>query len=57
MEPQRNLICKAKIVDLDYLSRRKVEFVIGLGWLKEEFVYLGVALRTESPGTKNLSKS
>ena len=41
--PQRNPIYTAKqVADLDYLSGGRVEFGIGIGWLKEEFEALGV---------------
>jgi probable F420-dependent oxidoreductase len=41
--PQRNPIYTAKqVADLDYLSGGRVDFGIGIGWLKEEFKALGV---------------
>ena len=41
--PQRNPIYTAKqVADLDYLSGGRVDFGIGIGWLKEEFNALGV---------------
>ena len=41
--PQRNPIYTAKqVADLDYLSAGRVDFGIGIGWLKEEFNALGV---------------
>ena len=41
--PQRNPVYTAKqVADLDYLSGGRVEFGIGIGWLKEEFEALGV---------------
>ena len=41
--PQRNPVYTAKqVADLDYLSGGRVDFGIGLGWLKEEFNALGV---------------
>ncbi|MFP6807435.1 MAG: LLM class F420-dependent oxidoreductase [Pseudomonadales bacterium] len=41
--PQRNPVYTAKqVADLDYLSNGRVEFGIGIGWLKEEFEALGV---------------
>ena len=43
LAPQRNLIYAAKMVaDLDYLSGGRVDFGVGIGWLKEEFVNLGM---------------
>ncbi len=41
--PQRQPVYTAKMVaDLDYLSEGRVDFGIGIGWLKEEFDALGV---------------
>ena len=41
--PQRNPVYTAKqVADLDYLSGGRVDFGIGIGWLKEEFNALGV---------------
>lgn len=41
--PQRQPVYTAKMVaDLDYLSQGRVDFGIGIGWLKEEFDALGV---------------
>ncbi|MCX2981004.1 LLM class F420-dependent oxidoreductase [Halieaceae bacterium IMCC14734] len=41
--PQRNPVYTARQVsDLDYLSGGRVDFGIGIGWLKEEFAALGV---------------
>jgi len=41
--PQRNPIYTAKqVADLDYLSGGRVDFGIGIGWLKEEFNALGI---------------
>lgn len=41
--PQRNPIyCAKQVADLDYLSSGRLEFGIGIGWLKEEFDALGV---------------
>ena len=51
--PQRQAVYTAKMVaDLDYLSGGRVDFGVGIGWLKEEFDNLGMdfstrALRTE----------
>ncbi|MEM9256517.1 MAG: LLM class F420-dependent oxidoreductase [Pseudomonadota bacterium] len=41
--PQRNPVYTARQVsDLDYLSGGRMDFGIGIGWLKEEFAALGV---------------
>jgi probable F420-dependent oxidoreductase len=41
--PQRNPVYTAKqVVDLDALSGGRVDFGIGIGWLREEFEALGV---------------
>ena len=41
--PQRQPVYTAKMVaDLDFLSRGRVDFGVGIGWLKEEFEALGV---------------
>ncbi len=41
--PQRQPVYTAKMVaDVDYLSNGRVDFGIGVGWLKEEFDNLGV---------------
>ena len=41
--PQRQPVYTAKMVaDLDYLSQGRVDFGIGIGWLKEEFDALGL---------------
>jgi probable F420-dependent oxidoreductase len=41
--PQRNPVYTAKqVVDLDALSRGRVDFGVGAGWLREEFEALGV---------------
>jgi len=41
--PQRNPVYTAKqIADLDYLSGGRVDFGVGIGWLREEFDALGV---------------
>jgi probable F420-dependent oxidoreductase len=41
--PQRQPVYTAKMVaDLDYLSAGRVDFGVGIGWLKEEFQNLGM---------------
>jgi probable F420-dependent oxidoreductase len=51
--PQRNPIYTAKqVADLDYLSNGRVEFGIGIGWLKEEFEALGVPWEDRAGRTK-----
>ncbi len=41
--PQRNPVYTAKqVADLDYLSGGRLDFGIGIGWLREEFEALGV---------------
>jgi probable F420-dependent oxidoreductase len=41
--PQRNPLYTAKqVADVDYLSGGRVDFGIGIGWLREEFEALGV---------------
>ncbi len=41
--PQRNPVYTAKnVADLDYLSGGRVDFGVGIGWLREEFEALGV---------------
>jgi len=45
--PQRQPVYTAKMVaDLDYLSGGRVDFGIGVGWLKEEFTALGMDFHT-----------
>ena len=49
MVPQRNPIYTAKMVaDLDYLSGGRVDFGVGIGWLKEEFVNLGMNFKNRA---------
>lgn len=41
--PQRHPVYTAKqVADLDYLSGGRVDFGVGIGWLKEEFDALGI---------------
>lgn len=41
--PQRNPVYTARqVADLDYLSGGRMDFGIGIGWLREEFAALGV---------------
>lgn len=41
--PQRNPVYTAKhVADLDFLSGGRVDFGVGIGWLREEFEALGV---------------
>lgn len=41
--PQRNPVyCAKQVADLDFLSSGRLDFGIGIGWLKEEFEALGV---------------
>jgi len=41
--PQRNPVYTARqVADLDYLSQGRLDFGIGVGWLREEFEALGV---------------
>lgn len=47
--PQRQPVYTAKMVaDLDYLSAGRVDFGIGIGWLKEEFDALGMDFATRA---------
>ena len=47
--PQRQPIYTAKMVaDLDYLSGGRVDFGIGIGWLKEEFEHLNMDFKTRA---------
>ncbi len=51
--PQRNPVYTAKqVADLDYLSNGRVEFGIGIGWLREEFAALGVPWQDRAGRTR-----
>jgi probable F420-dependent oxidoreductase len=51
--PQRQPVYTAKMVaDLDYLSGGRVDFGVGIGWLKEEFENLGVDFSTRASRTE-----
>jgi len=51
--PQRNPIYTAKqVADVDYLSRGRFDFGIGVGWLREEFVALGVPWERRAARTR-----
>ena len=50
--PQRSPVYTAKqVADLDYLSGGRVDFGVGIGWLKEEFDALGVPFSERAPRT------
>ena len=36
------------VADLDYLSGGRVDFGVGIGWLKEEFVNLGMDFKNRA---------
>ena len=47
--PQRNPIYTARAVaDLDYLSGGRMDFGVGIGWLREEFENLGMDFSTRA---------
>ena len=51
--PQRQPVYTAKMVaDLDYLSGGRVDFGVGIGWLKEEFQNLGMDFASRGPRTE-----
>jgi probable F420-dependent oxidoreductase len=50
--PQRNPVYTAKhVADLDFLSGGRVDFGVGIGWLREEFQALGVAFEQRAART------
>jgi probable F420-dependent oxidoreductase len=51
--PQRNPIYTAKqVADVDYLSKGRLDFGIGIGWLREEFGALGVPWERRADRTR-----
>ena len=51
--PQRNPVYTAKqVADVDYLSGGRVEFGVGIGWLREEFASLGVPWKNRAARTR-----
>lgn len=51
--PQRNPIYTAKqVADVDYLSNGRLDFGIGIGWLREEFGALGVPWERRADRTR-----
>lgn len=51
--PQRQPVYTAKMVaDLDYLSGGRVDFGVGIGWLKEEFESLGMDFKNRAARTE-----
>jgi len=51
--PQRNPISTAKqVADVDYLSGGRLDFGIGIGWLREEFDALGVPWERRADRTR-----
>ena len=51
--PQRQPVYTAKMVaDVDYLSGGRVDFGVGIGWLKEEFENLGMDFATRAARTE-----
>jgi probable F420-dependent oxidoreductase len=52
--PQRPPVYTAKLVaDVDFLSRGRADFGIGIGWLREEFEALGVPWRGRAARTRD----
>ena len=51
--PQRSPVYTAKqVADLDFLSGGRVEFGVGIGWLREEFEALGVPFEDRAARTR-----
>jgi probable F420-dependent oxidoreductase len=51
--PQRNPVYTAKqVADVDYLSGGRVDFGVGIGWLREEFEALGVPWERRAARTR-----
>ncbi len=51
--PQRNPVYTAKqVADVDFLSGGRVDFGIGIGWLREEFEALGVPWKQRAARTR-----
>jgi probable F420-dependent oxidoreductase len=51
--PQRNTIYTAKqVADVDYLSGGRLDFGIGIGWLREEFDALGIPFERRADRTR-----
>jgi probable F420-dependent oxidoreductase len=52
--PQRQPVYTAKLVaDVDFLSGGRLDFGIGIGWLREEFEVLGVPWRDRAARTRD----
>jgi probable F420-dependent oxidoreductase len=52
--PQRNPVYTAKhVADLDFLSGGRVDFGVGIGWLREEFEALGVPFEQRAARTRD----
>jgi probable F420-dependent oxidoreductase len=52
--PQRNPVYTAKsVADLDYLSGGRVDFGVGIGWLREEFEALDVPFERRAARTSD----
>ena len=51
--PQRNPIYTARqVADVDYLSKGRLDFGIGIGWLREEFDALGIPWERRAARTR-----
>jgi probable F420-dependent oxidoreductase len=51
--PQRNPVYTAKqVADVDYLSGGRLEFGVGIGWLREEFASLAVPWKNRAARTR-----